>query len=64
MDVIERLRSNLKHFETNPDFGDPETIEVICRHLRMRIYEAEGRARLLEIEKAFSAVPIYPAAAA
>ena len=51
MDLIEKLRSNLQHFETSPDFGDPETVEAICRHLKLRIREAEGLVRMLESER-------------
>jgi hypothetical protein len=50
MDVLSTLRNNLEHFENSPDFGDGETVDFICRHLHMRIREAEGLARIQECE--------------
>ena len=51
-DRVEKLREHLQHFEESPDFGDAEAVEVIRRHLRLRIREAEGLARVLEGERA------------
>ena len=50
MDLLEKLRANLQHFESSPDFGDGEAVEEIRRHLEVRIREAEGLARMLEGE--------------
>lgn len=52
MDLVEKLRANLQHFENSPDFGDAEAVEAIRRHLKVRIREAEGLARMLEGEAA------------
>jgi len=52
MDLLERLRANLWHFDNSPDFGDREAVEAIRRHLELRIREAEGRVRMLEDEGA------------
>lgn len=49
---LERLRANLQHFESSPDFGEREAVEAIRRHLAVRIREAEGLARMLEYEEA------------
>jgi hypothetical protein len=48
MDLLTRLRANLQHFENSPDFGDGKAVEAIRRHLKLRIREAEGLARLAE----------------
>lgn len=45
MDQLTALRANLEHFEQSPDFGDAEAAEVIRRHLKVRIREAEGALR-------------------
>jgi hypothetical protein len=45
MDQLTALRASLWHFEQSPDFGDTEAVEVIRRHLEVRIREAEGALR-------------------
>jgi hypothetical protein len=45
MEQLLQLRASLAHFERSPDFGDAESVEVIRRHLMMRIHEAEGALR-------------------
>ena len=45
MDQLAELRASLRHFEQSPDFGDMEAVEVIRRHLEVRIREAEGALR-------------------
>ena len=45
MDQLTALRASLEHFEQSPDFGDPESVEVIRRHLELRIRQAEGAMR-------------------
>ena len=45
MDQLERLRTDLRHFEHTPDFGDAETVAAIRRHLELRIREAESATR-------------------
>lgn len=52
MDLVEKLRANLQHFENCPDFGDADAVEAICRHLKVRIREAEGLERMLKREAA------------
>jgi hypothetical protein len=45
MDQLAALRASLQHFEQSPDFGDSESVEIIRRHLMVRIREAEGALR-------------------
>lgn len=45
MDQLATLRASLEHFEKSPDFGDSASVEVIRRHLKVRIREAEGALR-------------------
>ena len=45
LDQLLLLRASLEHFEQAPDFGDAEAVEVIRRHLMVRIREAEGALR-------------------
>jgi hypothetical protein len=45
MDQLANLRASLQHFEQSPDFGDSESVRAICRHLELRIKEAEGALR-------------------
>lgn len=45
LDQLAKLRANLEHFEQSPDFGDSESVEIIRRHLEVRIHEAEGALR-------------------
>jgi hypothetical protein len=45
LDQLLQLRASLEHFEQAPDFGDSEAVEVIRRHLEIRIREAEGALR-------------------
>jgi hypothetical protein len=44
-DQLAALRASLEHFEQSPDFGDSESVEIIRRHLMVRIREAEGALR-------------------
>jgi hypothetical protein len=45
MDQLTALRASLEHFEQSPDFGDSESVDVIRRHLELRIRQAEGAVR-------------------
>ena len=45
IDRLERLRTDLRHFEHTADFGDAETVAAIRRHLELRIREAESATR-------------------
>jgi hypothetical protein len=45
LEQLSTLRASLEHFEESPDFGDSETVDVIRRHLMVRIREAEGALR-------------------
>jgi len=45
LDQLATLRASLEHFEQSPDFGDSESAEIIRRHLKVRIREAEGALR-------------------
>ena len=58
MNLLEKLRSNLQHFEISPDFGDADAVEAICQHLKVRIREAEESARMLESERAIRRAPL------
>jgi hypothetical protein len=55
MDVLEKLRSNLQHFNNTRDLGDAETVEAIRRHLSRRIRETEGWLRMIESEQTYEA---------
>ena len=48
--MLEALQANLRHFEDCPDVGDAEAVAYIRRQLEVRIREAEGLARILEVE--------------
>lgn len=45
MDQLAALRASLEHFEQSPDFGDSDAVEIIRRHLMVRIRETEGALR-------------------
>jgi hypothetical protein len=63
MDTLENLRFNLRHFQNTPHFGDPETVEAICKHLELRIRQTEGWVRMIEAEQIISKTQLQARAA-
>jgi hypothetical protein len=46
-DRAEELRSQLRHFENSPDFGDADAVAAIRSLLLLRIREAESATRII-----------------